>query len=124
MTVQERLRQLAAALPSDDSAVTLTRADLVALLEGEAGALDVATRDMTVKEVAEEMQRAPSTVRGWLIAGHLNGYKLNRRDWRVTRSALRAFIEGQSEESSDPPASPDDVDITAWRKVRGAGGGQ
>ena len=29
MTLKERLRQLASALPSDDSAVTMTRADLV-----------------------------------------------------------------------------------------------
>ncbi len=33
MTIQERLRQLASALPSDDSAVTITRVDLLALLD-------------------------------------------------------------------------------------------
>ena len=121
MTVQDCLRQLAAALPSDDSAVTFTRADLVALLEGETTALAMATRDMTVEEVAEEMQRAPSTVRGWLISGALNGYKLNRRDWRVPRSALRAFKEGPSSEASpSTPGEGEEVDIGAWRKARKA----
>ena len=33
MTLRDRLRQLASALPSDASAVTLTRADIVALLK-------------------------------------------------------------------------------------------
>ena len=69
MTLVERLRQLASALPSDDCAVTITRADLVTLLdddtcEDEAGS----TRDLTVEAVANETGRAPSTVRGWLMA--------------------------------------------------------
>ena len=84
MTIEERLRQLAAALPSDASSVTLTRADLLAMLEGTC--LDVqpsVTRDMSVEQVAEEVQRSPSTIRRWLIAGELRGDKLQGRDWRV-----------------------------------------
>ena len=58
MTLKERLRQLASALPSDDSAVTMTRADLVTLLQGDIGEVDVAsTRDLTVEEVADETSR-------------------------------------------------------------------
>jgi len=97
MTLKERLRQLASALPSDDSAVTMTRADLVTLLQGDIGEVDVAsTRDLTVEEVAKETGRAPSTVRDWLISGALCGYKLNGRDWRVARSALRQYLEAQA----------------------------
>ena len=60
------------------------------------------------------MNRASSTVRGWLIAGMLRGYKLNNRDWRVPRAALREYLEAQATQSSETPG---EVDITAWRKV-------
>ncbi len=73
MTFHDRLRQLASALPSDDSAVTITRADLLALLERDSRETEVgSTRDLTVEEVADETSRAPSTVRGW------RGYKFNK----------------------------------------------
>ena len=55
MTLEERLRQLASALPSDGSAVMITRSDIVAMLEelnGETGVSS--TRELTVEEVANE----------------------------------------------------------------------
>ncbi len=120
MTIHERLRQLAAALPSDEAAVTFTRADLVALLdsEGEA-ASSLPSRDLTVEEVAVEMGRSPSTVRSWLIAELLDGYKLRGKAWRVPRAALRAFRDAQG---ATPETEPDHrpVDIGAWRGVRAA----
>lgn len=116
MTLEERLRRLVSALPSDDCAVTITRADLVSLLNGDSSGSGVAsTRDLTVEEVADETSRAPSTVRGWLISKALRGYKLNNRVWRVPRTALRAYIEAQATQSS---GTPGEVDITAWRKGR------
>lgn len=119
MTIVERLWALAAALPSDRSSVTLTRSDLMALLEGEqASALP--SRDLSVEEVAEETGRAPSTVRGWLIRGELQGYKLNGRDWRVPRPALSAYLEGQVAPESDEEPS-EGVDLGAWRRLRGTG---
>jgi excisionase family DNA binding protein len=98
--------------------VTLTRADLNALLEAELEApAPIQAGDLTVEQVAVEMRRSPSTVRGWLIAGELKGYKLNRRDWRVPRSALRDYVAAQQKaEPSTAPAGP--VDISAWRKVQ------
>lgn len=117
MTIAERLWAMAAALPSDGSSITLTRSDLVTLLEGEKEA-SLPVRDLTVEEVAQETGRAPSTVRGWLIRGELQGYKLNGRDWRVPRPALRAYLEGQATpESDDEPEG--DVDLGAWRRLRG-----
>lgn len=117
MTLSDRLRALAEALPSESSSVTLTRADLRTLVEGS-GDAPVAVRDLTVQEVAQEMHRAPSTVRGWLIAGDLKGYKLNRRDWRVPRAALRAYLDAQSHDPNDRVRSSEHVDIAAWRRVR------
>lgn len=118
MTLAERLRLLVSALPSDDSAVTITRADLVALLEGDSGATRVGSvRDLTVEQVADETGRAPSTIRSWLISGALRGYKLNGRDWRVPGTALREYLEGQATEA---PLGVGNVDISAWRKVGGA----
>ena len=115
MTALDRLRQLAPALPSDDSAVTFTRAGLVALLdEGDAGDPTATfVRDLTVAEVAERLGKAPSTVRDWLLSRDLRGYKFNR-EWRVTESALRDYLNRPSEIDKDPA----EVDIGAWRNVR------
>jgi excisionase family DNA binding protein len=124
MNLHERIRRLVAALPSDHAAVTLTRADLATLLDAP-GAPDAPARprDLTVKEVAEETGRDASTVRGWLIAGQLRGYKLNGRDWRVPVAALRDYLDGQVRRAKPEPASEpgEDVDISAWRRIRRGG---
>ena len=121
MTLRERLLQLASALPSDRSAITITRADLESLLEGETGETAItAAQDLTVEEVAEEMRRAPSTVRGWLNSKALRGYKLNNRDWRIPRTALRDYLDAQATQEDEPARRVGKVDITAWRKVRGS----
>jgi excisionase family DNA binding protein len=123
MTLSDHLRQLADALPSDRSAVTFTKADLLTLVE-RAGpsAPSGPDRDLTVEEVAAATRRAPSTVRGWLISGHLKGYKLNGRDWRVTRVALREYLDRQrnrSDEDEGHRATGGKVDIGAWRRESG-----
>ena len=117
MTLHERLRQLALALPSDDASVTITRAALLALVE-EDGAPEAPVRDLTVEEVAEETGRAASTVRGWLLAGVLRGYKLNGRDWRIPHPALREYVSNQTERY-ESPSDAGGVDITAWRREVG-----
>ena len=117
MTLEERLRQLASALPSDHSAVTMTRADLMALLERDGRDAEVgSTRDLTVEKVADETNRAPSTVRGWLISNALRGYKLNNRDWRVPRAALGEYLRARPNHASETPS---EVDISAWQNARG-----
>ena len=119
MSVHERLRQLVAALPSQDSAVTFTRADLMALIDEEPGAAaSGSTADLTVEEVAHETGRAPSTIRGWLTSEALRGYKLNGRDWRVPRAALRDYLDTQSSGATDAKREGSAVEITAWRTVR------
>ena len=115
MTVRERLSQLAAALPSDASAVTISRADIIAMLEEDPGShVPTSMRDLTAEEVAHETGRAASTVRGWLGRGELHGYLLNGRVWRVPRASLRDYLDAQSTQASETPGA---VDITAWRKA-------
>lgn len=122
MTVQERLRQLISILPSDESTVAFTRADLVRMLDGEEETIAALDRDLSVEEVAEKVGRAVSTVRTWLIAGDLRGYKLNGKSWRIPQSALRAYLDAQTTVNApvqDPQDDEDDedVDISAWRKI-------
>ena len=62
--------------------------------------------DMTLGQVANEVGRATSTVRTWLNSKRLQGYKLNGRDWRVPRIALRTFLDDQGN------ACPDQVQNT------------
>ena len=114
MTALDRLRQLVSALPSDDPAVTFTRAGLVALLdEDETGGAPTFVRDLTVGDIAERTSRAPSTVRDWLATGALRGHKF-RGEWRVTESALRDYLNRPSETDKDPA----EVDISEWRRVQ------
>ena len=116
MTLKERLRQLASALPSDASAIVISRADILAMLEEDPRShLSTSMRDLTVAEVAHETHRKPSTVRGWLNSRALRGHKFHD-DWRVTRAALRDNLQAQATQSSETPG---EVDITAWRKGRG-----
>ena len=115
MTLQERLRRLAEALPSDESSIVITKADLLSMLEGD-GRSEPA-RDLSVDEVAYETGRAPSTVRGWLLSGALRGYKLNGRDWRVTRPALHEYLR-RSDERVTRERVANESDISAWRRIR------
>lgn len=120
MDLHKRLRQLATALPSDKSSVTFTRADLIALLEDSPDESDSIARDLTVEEVADEVGRAASTIRGWLLDGDLRGYKLNAKTWRIPRSALRTFLDSQGRKAATTFASEDedeDIDISAWRRI-------
>lgn len=119
--VTTRLKSLLGALPSDSSAVVLSRADLAVLLDEGAAADDtLPERDLTVGDVAAETGRATSTVRGWLLRGELRGYKLNRRDWRVPRAALREYLNSQTAPRGDRWWAGGEVDIGAWRQLKEA----
>jgi excisionase family DNA binding protein len=69
--------------------------------DGEEGRGSLA--GMTVEEVAAELDRSPSTVRGWCISGALKGYKFGR-EWRVKRSDVVAFLDRQAAADSEPQA--------------------
>ncbi len=92
---------------------------MVTLLDDDTREAEVgSTRDLTVKAIAKETGRALSTVRVWLISGALCGYKLNGRDWRVSRDSLRKYLDAQSNQATETPGEVGKVDITAWRRVR------
>lgn len=77
---------------------------------------------LTVSEVAGELDRAESTVRGWLGSGLLDGFRLRGREWRIRRSALTAFLEAEEADDRADDASPsgssDEADLGSWRQVR------
>lgn len=74
---------------------------------------------LTVREVAEAADRAPSTVRTWCADGRLPGARrLRGREWRIPRTALQALLEG---ETSERPSTADRLEVprgglSAWRR--------
>lgn len=107
MTIAE-LRRLAEQLPAGTS-LTLDRATLLQVLAP-------VVIDLTVRQVAEQLHRSPSTVRGWLEAGRFaDAYKLNRRDWRIPPAAVEALLSGQR-----PVSSPQDAPGRAIATHKGA----
>ena len=73
-----------------------------------------------MEEAADETRRALSTVRGLLISGALRGYKLNNRDWRIPRSALRDSMAFEAAGVGKTSKEAGEADITARRAVRQA----
>lgn len=52
-------------------------------------------RWLTVKQVAEQLQVHPETVRDWLRAEKLKGIRISRRaGWRIRPEDVQAFLEG------------------------------
>lgn len=87
-------------------------------LHSEPADEDQGVADLTVQEVADELDRAPSTVRGWLGEGELDGYRFRGREWRIPREALEAFLEEERGNGRRPSA-----DLGSWRKEVAGGGG-
>lgn len=112
MTLRDRIRRMVEALPSPTSTVSLSRGDLESLLGHAVEAEPLS--DLTVQEVADEVGRAPSTVRGWCNSGELRAYRLNRREWRITREAMREF---QRDQQTPPPDISESDDLGSWRDV-------
>ncbi len=117
MDVQDRLQRLAEALPETGS-VILTRADLLELAEADESkdASAESLADFTVAQVAEMFERSPQTVRDWIKAGRLRGYRLNDREYRITASALREFQEEQRNGASHGDRA-EEADLGAWRDI-------
>ena len=108
------LTQALRALPPG-SLVALPREALLEALgvgAGEVARPTEAVVDLTVPQVAKLFGRAPSTVRQWLKARLLDGYKLRGREWRIPQTAIAAFQERQR-------TVPRDHDAPAPRPARG-----
>lgn len=125
MTLATRLRQLADALP-EGAAVTLTREQLLAMLEAAGEVRDEEVkpigRDLTLAEVGELYNRRPNTVRDWIKSKGLRAYLDATGQYRVTPAALEEWQEAQRKAKAAPKkkttetAAP--VDLGAWRQVR------
>jgi excisionase family DNA binding protein len=105
-----RLRELANGLP-DGATVQITRGDLLELL-AEVEPSTAPARDLTVEDVAASLGRSCNSVRRWLAAGDLRGYRLQGRAWRVPAGALEDFRNGVR-----PPTTPT-PDLGSWRRHR------
>ena len=114
--LHERLAQIARLLPPG-SAVLLPVEALQAEEEHEIGS-EARVSDLTVNEVAKELGRSPSTVRGWCAAGQIKGvYRFRNREWRVPLSGLKGLREQRTKGALHrAPASKPRGDLRAWRK--------
>lgn len=78
-----------------------------------------ARADLTLHEAADRLDRAESTVRGYLGSGELGGYKFRGREWRVPESAVRRFLNeernGGGGEGPRRVRGRGDDDLAAWR---------
>ena len=97
MTLANRVRHLIDGVP-DGGSVSLPVECLRAWLAGSEGDLE---RDMTVANIAELFHRSPVTVRAWIRAGRLRAYRFRGREYRVSSSALEAFVAQERERSGD-----------------------
>ncbi len=122
-TLRGRLEAIVASMP-EGSAVTLPVDWLRRLLEAEGGPeVDggSADRPLRLREVAQRYGRAPSTIRGWCVAGKFPGaFKMNGVDWWVPRSALREFEASQQRGQGREPAlgRAREPDLSSWRRLR------
>ena len=77
-------------------------------------------RDLTAKQVADMVGRAPSTIRSWLGQGLVPGaYRLRGREWRIPRAGLKAMLGDDVGSANLTPADPTIVhgrDLSAWRR--------
>jgi excisionase family DNA binding protein len=65
---------------------------------------------LTVDEVARQLRVSPQTVRYWLGAGTLRGFKVSHKVWRIQRADFQAFViaglRGAAPPEPTPPAAP------------------
>lgn len=125
MTLRERLERLLEDLPPGGS-VTLPRSALEEMLEATDAPLEGREEpiaDLTVAELAEELDRSESTVRGWCADDLIpEAYRLRGREWRIPQEAARRFLErerdGDEEGSRSPALGGADASLSDWRKHR------
>lgn len=111
---RDTLLQALQSLP-DEASLTLSVRDLRAALDGPSGA------DLTVPELAQRFGRAHSTIRSWLEAGVLRGYRLRGREWRVPLAAIAEFEQREREGRPRKPTSQRGVtNLGAWRGEKSA----
>jgi excisionase family DNA binding protein len=111
-TLVDRLRRMAEAVPPG-GAVVVPRDWLETELRALVPTLEDGA-DLTVDQVAEQLRRPVSTIRGWLEGGRFAGAYKCGRVWRVPRRALDA-------RRVTPVAEREISRLAAWRSVRRSG---
>jgi excisionase family DNA binding protein len=119
MDLHTHLAAIVAAMPNDGS-VTLTVATLRGWMEeapSESSSVDGIRIDLTVEQVAEKLNRSPSTIRGWLAADRLPGaYRLRGREWRIPLATLQAFLKREAGGADvEPRLAAGKIRLGAWR---------
>lgn len=101
-----------------EAQATIPAAEVLRRLPDGATQPHEAGGDMTLKEVADEVGRAKSTVRSWCNSEKLEGaYRLNNRDWRVPRRSLQAFLAGQSTKEFHNEVQIGETSWDDWRSA-------
>lgn len=85
--------------------------------EHAAESIDVEV-DLTVADVAKFFGRTPQTVRGWIREGMLVAYKLNGREYRITRAAVEEYQAKARNAKATSPSSTGTVDLSSWKEER------
>lgn len=124
MGLIDRLRAMVAATPPGSTVnlpVDWLRVELEC--EGDAPRVGASLADLTVEQLAAELGRSPSTVRGWRLAGEFpNAYQLGR-EWRIPRSDVRAYLDRQKaprmpqDERANEGAGKGSDDLSSWRRI-------
>lgn len=77
-------------------------------------------QDPTVQQLADELGRSPSTVRGWIGQNTFpNAYRLNHREWRVPRGDVAAYLDRQrpaDREQTKLGNRRAEADLRSWSK--------
>lgn len=71
--------------------------------------------DLSCADIGAILHRTAGCVRGWCFRGELKGYRLNNRDWRVSRKSLRQYLDAQG---GSPAAEKSPTDLSSWREKR------
>lgn len=131
MSLRERIRAMAEALPTESARVELSRADLLTMLE-EGGSAERSPKDqeplmdLSVAEIMVATGKARSTVIGWINSGGLDAYHFGR-EWRITRAAWHAYLQtkrskgrAKTEGGKKHTPQPKHADgLGSWRSVVG-----
>lgn len=123
MTPRDALRALVDASPPD-AVLSVPARWLSALLSDAmppSRPAEALSLDLTVNDLAERMNRKPSTVRTWCERGELPGAYRNRgREWRIPPSAVEAMQREQAKQQRAPRSRPTArrgvTDLGAWRQ--------
>lgn len=126
MNLADRLQKAVQGVP-DEGAITLPAGVLRQWIqeadggpsEGAAEGRGEPVADLTVPELADELGRSESTVRGWLpdVDG---AYKLGS-EWRVPRDAWRRHLNNLADDGDDGPPevrSSASASLEDWRQER------